>query len=150
MKAQGIVNDLNTRQWKLVQYLESQTEYKSRSQIIDESGLYDEPTRKANEKQYIGASRLLTHDLQKIKESERYDKILITDRKGIKIASNDEEVLDYFNREKAEIFKRLKRIYKQSHQYRDRFQIRAVFGSEKPMIEVFNIESLEEVMKCIG
>lgn len=147
MKAQPIVNDLNARQWKLVKFLEEQNEYLLREDIIEKSGLYDEPTRKNNEKQYVGAKRLLTHDLQKIKESERYDKILITDRKGIKIASNDNEVLDYFNREKAEILKRFKRFYKQTHQYRDRYQTRAVFGQEKPIVEVFNIEKMIEEIK---
>ena len=141
-KAQPIVNDLNTRQWELVKFLESQSEYLSRAEIIKQSGIYDNPVLSIKDKQYKGAMRLLTHDLQAIKESERYYKILITDRKGIKLASTDDEVNDYFNREKSEILRRLVRYFKQARQYRDRKQFRAVFGSEKPFIDVLNRESI--------
>lgn len=144
-KVQPIVNDLNTRQWNLIKFLESQNEYLSRAEIIKESGIYDNPVLSIKEQVYKGAMRLLTHDLQAIKESERYDKILITDRKGIKLAQTDAEVNDYFNREKAEILKRLIRLQKQEKQYKDRNQMRAVYGKEKPYIEVLNsIKALEE------
>ena len=144
-KVQPIVNDLNTRQWELVKFLEQQNDYLSRADIIDQSKIYDNPVLSVKDKVYKGAMRLLTHDLQAIKESERYDKILITDRKGIKLAQTEEEVIDYFNREKAEILKRLTRLYKQERQYKDRGQYRAVFGKEKPYIEVLNqIKALED------
>lgn len=150
MKAQPIVNDLNTRQWELVKFLELQNDYLLRSEIVEKSGLYENPVLNINERQYKGALRLLTHDLQKIKESERYDKILITDRKGIKIAQTEEEVIDYFTREKNEILRRFERYYKQSHQYRDKDQYRAVFGKEKPIIEALNkakVEDLKDVLE---
>jgi len=150
-KAQPIVNDLNTRQYDLIKFLKEQNDYLSRAEIIKQSGIYDNPVLSIKDRQYKGAMRLLTHDLQAIKESERIDKILITDRKGIKIASTEEEAIEYFDREKAELLKRLTRLYKQEKQYRDRGQYRAVFGKEKPIIEVLNdrIAQLEKVQQTI-
>ena len=145
-KAQGIINDLNTRQWHLVEFLEQQNEYLTRDEIIEKSGLYDNPFKPMLVKNhYCGAGRLLTHDLQQIKESLRYNKILITDRKGIKIAQTDAEVLDYFKREKAEILRRLKRYYMQTEEYRNNGQYRIVFGKEKDIEEALNKIALEEL-----
>lgn len=151
-KAQPIINDLNTRQWELIKFLEQQNEYLKRDEILEKSGIYDNPFRplRINGKYNVSASRLLTHDLQKIKESLRYNKIIITDRKGIKIAQTDEEVIDYFNREKKEILKRLSRYYLQANEYRNNGQYRAVFGKEKDIEEALNIKELEELKQCIG
>jgi len=149
-KPQAIINDLNTRQWRLVEFLESQSEYLSKTDILEKSKLYDDPVKTARDSQYRGASRLLTHDLQMIKESKRYNKILITDRKGIKIAQTDEEVIDYLKREKAEILRRFRRYYIQSEEYRNRDQFRIVFGKEKDIEEVLNVMALKEIEECIG
>jgi len=116
---------MNTRQWKLYEFLKTQTEYLSRKEIMDQTNLYD------NNK------RLLTHDLQVIKENPTINRILITSRKGIKIAETKEEANEYLEREKMEVLSRFKRYLIQSKQWGLDNQTQIVWNSEKEIIEVF-------------
>lgn len=119
---------MNTRQWKLYEFLkEHMGHYLSRKAIMRLSGLYESET-----------SRTLTHDLQVIKENPTINRILITSRKGIKIAKNKEEADEYLEREKIEVLSRLQRYYLQSKQYGLDKQTQIVFNSEKGVIEVFS------------
>lgn len=118
---------MNTRQWKLYEFLKEQMDhYLSRKAIMRLSGLYEEET-----------SRTLTHDLQVIKENPTINRILITSRKGIKIAKTKEEADEYLEREKIETLSRLKRYFIQSKQYGLDNQTQIVFNAEKDTIEVF-------------
>lgn len=119
---------MNTRQWKLYEFLkENMDHYLSRKAIMNKSGLYENET-----------SRTLTHDLQVIKENPTINRIIITSRKGIKIASTKEEADEYLEREKIEVLSRLQRYYLQSKQYGLDKQTQIVFNSEKGVIEVFS------------
>lgn len=119
---------MNTRQWKLYEFLKEQMDhYLSRKTIMRLSGLYEEET-----------SRTLTHDLQVIKENPTINRILITSRKGIKIAKTKEEANEYLEREKIETLSRLKRYFIQSKQYGLDNQTQIVFNAEKDTIEVFS------------
>ena len=119
---------MNTRQWKLYEFLKEQMDhYLSRKAIMRLSGLYEEET-----------SRTLTHDLQVIKENPTINRILITSRKGIKIAKTKEEADEYLEREKIETLSRLKRYFIQSKQYGLDNQTQIVFNAEKDTIEVFS------------
>lgn len=119
---------MNTRQWKLYEFLkEHMDHYLSRKAIMRLSGLYENET-----------SRTLTHDLQVIKENPTINRIIITSRKGIKIAKTKEEADEYLEREKIEVLSRLQRYYLQSKQYGLDKQTQIVFNSEKGVIEVFS------------
>lgn len=119
-------NKMNTRQWKLYEFLKEQTTFLSREEIMKQSGLYE------NEN-----ARLLTSDLQSIKENDTIKRILITNRKGIKIAETKEEADKYLELEKIEVLSRLKRYFKQAHNIELDKQTQIVWNSEKDTIEVF-------------
>lgn len=118
--------DLNTRQWKLYEFLKGQNKFLSREEIMDQSGLYENET-----------SRTLTRDLQALKESDTIKRIIITNRKGIKIAETKEEADLYLEKEKVEVLSRLKRYFKQAHNIELDKQTQIVWNKEKDTIEVF-------------
>lgn len=117
---------MNSRQWKLYEFLKSQSQFLSRKEIMVLSGLY------VNEN-----VRTLTRDLQVIKENPTINRIVITSRNGIKLAETKEEANMYLEREKIEILSRLKRYYIQSKQYGLDNQTQIVWNKEKEVIEVF-------------
>lgn len=119
-------NKMNTRQWKLYEFLKEQSTFLSRDEIMKQSGLYE------NEN-----ARTLTSDLQAIKENDTIKRILITNRKGIKIAETKEEADKYLELEKIEVLSRLKRYFKQAHNIELDKQTQIVWNSEKDTIEVF-------------
>ena len=117
---------MNSRQWKLYEFLKGQSQFLSRKEIMLLSGLY------VNEN-----TRTLTRDLQVIKENPTINRIVITSRNGIKLAETKEEANMYLEREKIEILSRLKRYYIQSKQYGLDNQTQIVWNQEKEVIEVF-------------
>lgn len=118
---------METRQWKLYEFLkENMDKYLSREEIMELSGLYE------NEN-----ARLLTSDLQAIKNNPTIKRILITSRMGIKIAETKEEANKYFEKEESEVLSRLKRLINQKKQYGLDQQMQIVFNSEKDCVEVF-------------
>ena len=118
-------NKMLSRQWKLYDFLkEHMDEYLSIVDIMKQTNLYND-------------RRLLTRDLQVIKTNPTINRILITSRKGIKLASNKEEADEYLEQEKIEILSRLKRYFQQAHQIELDQQTQIVWNSEKDTIEVF-------------
>lgn len=118
-------NKMLSRQWKLYEFLkEHMDEYLSIVDIMKQTNLYND-------------RRLLTRDLQVIKTNLTINRILITSRKGIKLASNKEEADEYLEQEKIEILSRLKRYFQQAHQIQLDQQTQIVWNSEKDTIEVF-------------
>ena len=132
-----IVNDLNTRQWNLYNFLKKQDKPLSRSKIMEETKLYDSPTRNTN-KEYMSGGRLLTADLQAIKQSERITKVLITSRNGIYLAKTQEEANEYFDKEKKEVLKRLMLLIKQERQLSHHNQMLITFGDEEKIYIALN------------
>lgn len=119
-KAQKLV----TRQWRLYDYLKEQDAMVSRKKIMDDLGLWNNV-------------RVLTSDLQAIKENPTINRILITSRKGIKLAVDKAEADFYLEKEKIEDLSRLKRYVKQAKQIQLDNQTTMVWNSEKDTIEVF-------------
>lgn len=115
---------MNTRQWKLYDFLKEQNSLLSRKEIMDQLGLWEN-------------SRVLTTDLQRIKENPTINRILITNRKGIKLAVDEAEANMYLDLEKIEVLNRLKRYFKQAKQIQLDNQTQIVWNSEKDTIEVF-------------
>jgi len=116
---------MNTRQWQLYEFLKNQNDLLSRKEIMDQLGTYE------------GNKRLLTSDLQRIKENPTINRILITNRKGIKLAVDEAEANMYLDLEKIEVLNRLKRYFKQAKQIQLDNQTQIVWNSEKDTIEVF-------------
>lgn len=117
-------NKMLTRQWKLYEFLKEQTDLISRKDIMDQLGLWEN-------------KRLLTRDLQAIKENPTINRILITNRRGIKLAENEKEADYYLELEKQEVLSRLKRYFKQAKQIQLDNQTQIVWNAEKDTIEVF-------------
>ena len=115
---------LITRQWRLYDYLKEQDGMVSRKKIMDQLGLWNNV-------------RVLTSDLQAIKENPTINRILITSRKGIKLAVDKAEADFYLEKEKIEDLSRLKRYVKQAKQIQLDNQTQIVWNSEKDTIEVF-------------
>lgn len=115
---------LITRQWRLYDYLKEQDAMVSRKKIMDDLGLWNNV-------------RVLTSDLQAIKENPTINRILITSRKGIKLAVDKAEADFYLEKEKIEDLSRLKRYVKQAKQIQLDNQTTMVWNSEKDTIEVF-------------
>ena len=113
-----------SRQWLLYNYLKKQDDFVLRSEIMDQLGLWEN-------------DRLLTADLQAIKTNPTINRILITSRKGIKLASTKNEADIYLEKEKIEILSRLKRYMQQARQMQLDNQTQIVWNSEKDTIEVF-------------
>ena len=55
------------------------------------------------------ARRMLTRDIQEINTSPLYDKIILSETRGIKLATKN-EAASFLHREAGEIFRKLKRI----------------------------------------
>ena len=119
-KSQKIIS----RQWRLYDYLKEQDGMVSRKKIMDQLGLWNNV-------------RVLTSDLQAIKENPTINRILITSRKGIKLAVDEAEANYYLDKEKIEDLSRLKRYVKQAKQIQLDNQTQIVWNSEKDTIEVF-------------
>ena len=113
-----------TRQWRLYDFLKDQDKLLSRKEIMDQLGLWEN-------------SRVLTRDLQAIKENPTINRILITNRRGIKLAVDKTEADYYLELEKKEMLCRLKRYFKQAKQIQLDNQTCMVWNSEKDTIEVF-------------
>ena len=118
---------METRIYRLYDFLKGQHDYLSRQEIMDLSGLYPDNN-----------ARLLTSDLQAIKKYPDIKRIVITSRKGIKIAETKEEANEYLEREKIEVLKRLSLYYSQAKQYGLDKQAQIVWNSEKEIVEVFS------------
>lgn len=56
------------------------------------------------------ARRMLSFDIEQINRSDRYDKIIMSDKRGIKLASNPQEAEAWINVELTEIFQKLARV----------------------------------------
>ena len=117
-------NKMLTRQWKLYEFLKEQDSLLSRQEIMDHLGLWEN-------------KRLLTSDLQAIKENPTINRILITNRRGVKLAENEKEADYYLELEKQEVLSRLKRYFKQAKQIQLDNQTQIVWNAEKDTIEVF-------------
>lgn len=117
-------NKLNSRQWKLYEFLKEQNDFILRNEIMKQLGLWEN-------------GRVLTSDLQAIKTNPTINRILITHRKGIKLATTQKEADYYLEKEKIEILSRLKRYMQQARQIQLDNQTQIVWNSEKDTIEVF-------------
>lgn len=137
----GIVNDLNSRQWQLYNYLKDKgDDWTNLYDIaLDLKGLYVYPFHDDIEKKTFNNSytrRILTADIQEINSSPRIQKIIIYSNKGIKLA-NEAEFNKFINKKYIAVFKKIKRLRQIEVKAKQDKQMRLVFGSERDTIEAF-------------
>lgn len=139
-----IKNDLTAEQWKLYEFLKCQYKLNPNRWLEMEQDIYHSNELRENypfipHKTSFNnsqARRRLTNDLLALKESQRIQITILSNSKGIKIATED-EAHDELLKEKISILKSLKRVNFQLSKLEKDGQSRLVFNSEKPFIEAF-------------
>ena len=128
-------NDLTSRQYKLYQYLKSQTEFKHLKDIVIETGLYGElPESDINNS---GSIRTLKKDIRALRLSGIIQTTIIPcTNRGVKIATK-EEYSNFSKRRWIAINRIIKLQNLQDKKAGLDNQTRLVFGSEKPIIEAY-------------
>ena len=130
-------SELNPRQWALYNLLKNNPDrYMTQIELayllrefydttFYDNNFHDSPTR-----------HLLTKDIRAINNSEVIQKIIISNSKGVKIASS-EEFARYINAEFASIFRKLERTRQKAKKAGLDGQMRIVLGRERDTIESF-------------
>lgn len=135
-------SELNPRQWSLYNLLKNNPDrYMTQREIawrlyehygdgcaitgFTDDGFHDSAAR-----------HMLTNDIRTINKSEVIQKIIISNRRGVKIASSA-EFEQYINAEFAAIFRKLARTRQKAKKAGLDGQMRIVLGSERDTIEAF-------------
>ena len=133
-------SELNPRQWAVYNLLKNNPDrYMTQMEIANAlpnyflsfMNPYDESTFHDS-----AARHLLTRDIRTINNSGVIQKIIITNRNGVKIASSA-EFERYINAEFAAIFRKLARTRQKAKKAGLDGQMRIVLGSERDTIEAF-------------
>ena len=129
------MNELNTRQWTLYNYLKERGDnWTSLKQIAHDLNYGEvKPNQTFNNSL---ARRTITKDRQAINNSDVIQKIIICGNRGLKLA-NKEEAEDYLERDKTSLLKALARHYKLEKKAGMDGQLRGVFGAEREIIHAF-------------
>lgn len=133
-------SELNARQWAVYNLLKNNPDrYMTQQEIAytlcdyfseEDYGCADVPFHDSN------ARHMLTADIRKINESDVIQKIVISNSKGVKIASSA-EFEQYINAEFAAIFRKLARTRQKAKKAGLDGQMRIVLGNERDTIEAF-------------
>ena len=130
-------SELNARQWAVYNLLKNNPDrYFTQIEIAYKLKEYYD-TSFYNDQFHDSPTRMqLTMDIRKINESGVVQKIIISNRNGVKIASS-EEFAQYINAEFAAIFRKLARTRQKAKKAGLDGQMRIVLGSERDTIEAF-------------
>lgn len=130
-------SELNPRQWAVYNLLKNNPDrYLTQLEIAYALREYYD-TSFYNDQFHDSATRhMLTADIRKINKSATIQKIIISNRKGVKIASSA-EFEKYINAEFAAIFRKLARTRQKAKKAGLDGQMRLVLGSERDTIEAF-------------
>lgn len=133
-------SELNARQWAVYNLLKRNPDrYMTQQEIAymlpdyfseEDYGFADVPFHDSN------ARHILTKDIRAINNSEAIQKVIISNSKGVKIASS-EEFERYINAEFAAIFRKLARTRQKARKAGLDGQMRIVLGQERDTIEAF-------------
>lgn len=133
-------SELNSRQWALYNFLKKRgdewtTQWKIAS-IIPEYN-YD-PMKEDTALFHDNPARhIMTADIRAINESGVIQKIIITGRKGVKLATQ-EEFIHYIKGEFAAVFRKLARVRKKAKKACNDQQYKLTFGKyERDVVEAF-------------
>lgn len=130
-------SELNPRQWAVYNLLKNNPDrYMTQIEIVYGLREYYDTTFTDDQFHDSAARMQLTMDIRKINESERIQKVIISNRRGVKIASR-EEFEQYINAEFAAIFRKLARTRQKAKKAGLDGQMRIVLGNERDTIEAF-------------
>ena len=130
-------SELNPRQWALYNLLKNNPDrYMTQIEIVYGLREYYDTTFSDDQFHDSNARHMLTADIRKINASDIIQKIIISNSKGVKIASS-EEFAQYINAEFAAIFRKLARTRQKAKKAGLDGQMRIVLGSERDTIEAF-------------
>ena len=132
-------SELNPRQWALYNLLKNNPDsYMTQADIVLK--LYEHYGAGAGIDWAMfhdsAARHTLTNDIRTINKSEVIQKIIISNRRGVKIA-NREEFERYISAEFASIFRKLARTRQKAKKAGLDGQMRIVLGNERDTIEAF-------------
>jgi ribosome-binding protein aMBF1 (putative translation factor) len=130
-------NELNPRQWALYNLLKNNPDrYWTQIEIAYRlRDFYD--TSFYNDQFHDSAARhMITKDIRAINKSDIIQKIIISNSRGVKIASSA-EFEQYINAEFASIFRKLARTRQKARKAGLDGQMRIVLGNERDTIEAF-------------
>lgn len=129
------MNELNTRQWTLYNYLKERGDnWTSLRQIADELNYgVVKPHQTFNNSV---ARRLITQDRQALNNSDVIQKIIICGNKGLKLASKA-EAEDYLAKDKTSLLKALARHNKLERKAGLDGQLKFVVNSEREIVHAF-------------
>lgn len=130
-------SELNPRQWAVYNLLKNNPDrFMMQLDIVCKLKHWYSQDFTADTFHDSNARHMLTADIRKINKSEVIQKIIISNRKGVKIASS-EEFAQYINAEFAAIFRKLERTRQKARKAGLDGQMRIVLGSERDTIEAF-------------
>ena len=130
---------LNSRQWKTYEYLKQQTDYVSLKKIVEDlKENYNYKENPAVSFNNTAARRILTEDLQAIKENPIIQKVLLTSPTGIKLAKDEAEARAYFEKEEIRLAKEYRRLWISKRKALQDGQTYMAFNSERGIVEAFN------------
>ncbi len=130
-------SELNPRQWAVYNLLKNKSDrYITQLDIVYALRQWFSLDFTADTFHDSSARHMLTADIRAINQSEVIQKIIISNSKGVKIASQ-EEFAKYINAEFASIFRKLERTRQKAKKAGLDGQMRIVLGSERDTIEAF-------------
>jgi hypothetical protein len=133
-------SELNPRQWAVYNLLKNNLDrYMTQREIcyaLPNYYISFEEEKKEKPFHDSTARHMLTKDIRTINDSATIQKIIISNRHGVKIASSA-EFEQYINAEFAAIFRKLARTRQKAKKAGLDGQMRIVFGNERDTIEAF-------------
>lgn len=130
-------SELNPRQWAVYNLLKNNPDrYMTQLDIVVALKDWFMLDFTADTFHDSNARHTLTKDIREINKSETIQKIIISNNKGVKIASSA-EFEQYINAEFASIFRKLARTRQKAKKAGLDGQMRIVLGSERDTIEAF-------------
>lgn len=130
-------SELNARQWAVYNLLKNNPDrYRTQLEIVLLLREFFPQEFTLDAFHDSAARHTLTADIRAINQSEVIQKIIISNSKGVKIASQ-EEFAKYINAEFAAIFRKLERTRQKARKAGLDGQMRIVLGSERDTIEAF-------------
>jgi hypothetical protein len=132
------MSELTSRQWTLYNLLKTKKDWVKQAKIQEdlpnEYPLIYEDIEMPFHDTY--ARQSITKDIRAIKNSDVIQKIILSNARGVKIATAD-EFDEYFERKSVSLKRQFKLLYKQLKKAQMNNQTRIVFNSERDFIEAF-------------
>ena len=130
-------SELNARQWALYNLLKNNPDrYMTQLDIVYQLCEFYDTTFFDHQFHDSRARHTLTKDIREINKSDVIQKVIISNNRGVKIASSA-EFEQYINAEFAAIFRKLARTRQKARKAGLDGQMRIVLGQERDTIEAF-------------